>query len=214
MIASLAGTVIQVSAESVVVEVGGVGIAVHVSPSVARTLHMGDHARLSTSLVVREDSLTLFGFFAADDRDVFETLQSVSGVGPRLALGILSALTPDQLRAAVHGGDERTLTAVPGIGKKGAQRMVLELADRLAPPLGGSSIDVRDATVIEVGAVWHAPVREALVTLGWSSREADEAIGAVSAQRKLSPEDFAFSSTSDEISKMLSLALRGMSREA
>lgn len=207
MIASLTGTVVHVSAESAVVEVGGVGIAVQISPALARGLFVGEVASLSTSLVVREDSLTLYGFPAPDDRDVFETLQTVSGVGPRLALGILSALSPDQLRAAVHSGDERTLTAVPGIGKKGAQRMVLELADKLPRPYAEVSVDVRDASAGSDQPHWKSPVREALVSLGWTSREADEAIGSVQA------DGMTFASPADEISKMLSLALRGMSRE-
>ncbi|MEI8084360.1 MAG: Holliday junction branch migration protein RuvA, partial [Actinomycetes bacterium] len=172
MIASLTGTVLTVSADTAVVEVGGIGLRVQCSGRTVSDLRVGSRHTLATSLVVREDSLTLFGFADSDDRDVFETLQSVSGVGPRLAQAALSVLTADQLRAAVQAQDEVTLTRIPGVGKKGAQRLVLELADKLGSPVNSVSVDVRDTGV--VGALsWQGPVREALVSLGWSAKESD-----------------------------------------
>ncbi len=181
MIASLSGTIAHLANGVIVIEVGGVGIAVQCGAPVIRGLQVGQHVALSTSLVVREDSLTLYGFIDADHRDVFETLQSVSGVGPRVALGVLSVLTPNQLRSAVHRGDEATLTRAPGIGRKGAQRMVLELSDKLTPPIQ-PSIDVRDHSEVDedsTGFDWQVQVREALISLGWTSREADGAIAFV-----------------------------------
>src|SRR3954454_9458861 len=129
VIASVSGRVAAVAGDTVVVEVGGVGLAVQCTPATLASLRAGMTAELSTSLVVREDSLTLFGFASADERAVFEVLQSVSGVGPKLAQAVLSVHTPDAVRMAVATEDVGALTLVPGVGKKGAQRLVLELKD-------------------------------------------------------------------------------------
>ncbi|MDQ1288493.1 MAG: holliday junction helicase RuvA [Actinomycetota bacterium] len=178
MIASLRGRVLAVRLDSAVVEVGGVGVLVQATPATLAALRPGEEARLATSLVVREDSLTLFGFADDDERDVFETVQTASGIGPRLALAMLAVHTPDGLRAAVAGQDLTALVKVPGIGRKGAQRIVLELTDRLGapssapvdrPPLGGSP-------------AWREQVVEALVGLGWSAKQAGEAVDAVSGE--------------------------------
>src|SRR5215472_8384219 len=134
MISHLDGTVSAVAPEGAVIEVGGVGLLVQCTPGTLATLRRGERARVATSLVVREDALTLFGFAADDERDVFELLQTASGVGPRLALAMLAVFTPDELRRAVAAEDVTALTRVPGIGRKGAQRIVLELAGRLGPP--------------------------------------------------------------------------------
>ena len=133
MIAHLAGPVSAIAPEGAVIEVGGVGLLVQCTPGTLATLRPGERARVATSLVVREDALTLFGFAADDERDVFELLQTASGVGPRLALAMLAVFTPDALRRAVAAEDVTALTRVPGIGRKGAQRIVLELAGRLGP---------------------------------------------------------------------------------
>ncbi|MFV2119347.1 Holliday junction branch migration protein RuvA, partial [Streptomyces sp. Act-28] len=138
MIAFVTGPVAALSPTSAVVEVGGVGMAVQCAPNTLSTLRVGQEARLHTSLVVREDSLTLYGFADDDERQVFELLQTASGVGPRLAQAMLAVHTPDALRAAVASGDEKALTAVPGIGKKGAQKLLLELKDRLGAPVGAT----------------------------------------------------------------------------
>src|ERR1700749_4219067 len=134
MIAHLNGLVAGVGLDGAVIEVGGVGLRVQCTPDTLATLKPGEQARVQTSMVVREDSLTLFGFGSEDERNVFELLQTASGVGPRLALAMLAVHSPDELRKAVSNEDLNTLTMVPGIGKKGAQRIVLELKDRLGAP--------------------------------------------------------------------------------
>ncbi len=133
MIAHLAGCVAAVAPDGAVIEVGGVGLLVQCTPGTLAGLRVGEQARVATSLVVREDSLTLYGFASEDERNTFELLQTASGVGPRLAQAMLAVLTPDALRRAVAAEDLATLTSVPGIGRKGAQRIVLELAGRSAP---------------------------------------------------------------------------------
>ncbi|WP_313022206.1 Holliday junction branch migration protein RuvA [Mobilicoccus sp.] len=182
MISTLTGTVHHVGLDRVVVEVGGVGLTVHTTPSTAAAAYLGRESRLSTSLVVREDSLTLFGFGTPEERDLFELVQTVSGVGPRLALAMLAVLDPASLRLAVASGDVRTLTKVPGIGKKGAERLVLELRDKIAEPEAvGTGGDVARPTAAPE-ATRRDPVREALVGLGWNARQAESAIDAVLAR--------------------------------
>jgi Holliday junction DNA helicase RuvA len=133
---------------------------------------------VATSLVVREDSLTLYGFATDDERNVFELLQTASGVGPRLAQAMLAVLTPDALRRAVATEDLAALTSVPGIGRKGAQRIVLELAGRLGAPVGSDPAHL--GAVLTAGTrQWQDQVRAGLVSLGWAGREADEAIATV-----------------------------------
>lgn len=178
MIASLRGRVLGVRLDSVVVEVGGVGMLVQATPATLAALRVGAEAELATSLVVREDSLTLFGFADADERDVFETLQTVSGVGPRLALAMLAVHTPEGLRRAVATEDLTALMKVPGIGRKGAQRIVLELTDRLGPPRQQDAVTAAPAGADGVG---HEPVVDALVGLGWNTKQAEQAVAAVTA---------------------------------
>src|SRR6201993_4710514 len=143
MIAHLSGTVAGVGLDGAVIEVGGVGLRVQCTPDTLATLKPGESAQVATSLVVREDSLTLFGFASEDERNVFELLQTASGVGPRLALAMLAVHSPDALRRAVSAEDLRTLTMVPGIGNKGAQRIILELRDRLRPPRASGAAAAR-----------------------------------------------------------------------
>lgn len=175
MIASLTGTVAAVRLDSVVLEVGGVGMAVQTTPATLAGLRVGGTARLATTLVVREDSLTLFGFADDDEREVFETLQTVSGIGPRLALAMLAVHPPDGLRRAVATEDLAALQRVPGIGRKGAQRLVLELADRLGAPSGVPATAAPGAAVADR----RPEVVEALVGLGWNARAAQDAVDAV-----------------------------------
>lgn len=163
----------HVGLDRVVLEVGGVGLSLLATPRTLAGVQHGKPASLAASLVVREDSLTLYGFRDDDERDVFETVQQVSGVGPRLALAMLAVHTPDELRAAVAGEDLATLCAVPGIGRKGAGRIVLELADRLGAP--GA------AAVAAPTGKGQAEVVDALVGLGWNARQAADAVVAVSA---------------------------------
>ncbi len=175
MIASLAGAVRAVYLDSAVVSVGGVGFLVRATPATLATLRVGAEATLETSLVVREDALTLFGFMDAEERDVFEMLQTVSGVGPRLALAILAVHRPDELRRAVAEEDLTALVRVPGIGRKGAQRIVLEIGDRLGPPSG------RRVPAPGGPAPGSPDVIEALVGLGWTARAAEQAVEEVRA---------------------------------
>jgi Holliday junction DNA helicase RuvA len=177
VIASVSGQVAAVSGDVAVVEVGGVGLAVQCTPGTLATLRPGMQTRLATTLVVREDSLTLFGFATEDERAVFEVLQSVSGVGPKLAQAVLAVHSPDAVRTAVATEDLGALTLVPGIGKKGAQRLVLELKDKLAGGTAGGDAVVR-LPGQGVGA-WRDQLRQALTGLGWAGREVDEALAAV-----------------------------------
>lgn len=172
MIAALRGRVASLRLDAAVIEVGGVGLLAHATPATLAGLRLGHEADLATALVVREDSLTLYAFADIDERDVFETLQTVSGVGPRLALSMLAVHSPDALRRAVATEDFATLQRVPGIGRKGAQRIVLEIGDRLGPaerehgrPVPPT--DHRDEVV------------DALVGLGWNTRAAQDAVDAV-----------------------------------
>ena len=177
MIASVRGRVAAVRLDGAVVEVGGVGMAVQATPGTLAALRPGQEAELATSLVVREDSLTLYGFADADERDVFETLQTVSGVGPRLALAMLAVHTPDGLRRAVATEDLTALCRVPGIGRKGAQRIVLDLTDRLGAPVG----EVVAAPAASGSSAADPDVVDALVGLGWNAKQAEAAVQAVAA---------------------------------
>lgn len=175
MIASVRGTAQHVGLDRVVVDVHGVGLLVHTPPAVAAGCRTGSAVELATSMVVREDSMTLYGFASAGDRDTFELAQTVSGVGPRVALAILSVLTPDDLAAAVAGDDIATLTKVPGIGKKGAERIALELRDKLPQVPGGGSAVGPAASV----AGWQEQVAEALLGLGYSAKQSADAVARV-----------------------------------
>ncbi|SDE11462.1 Holliday junction DNA helicase subunit RuvA, partial [Streptomyces prasinopilosus] len=179
-IAFVSGTVAALAPDSAVVEVGGVGMAVQCTPDTLSTLRVGQSARLATSLVVREDSLTLYGFADDDERQTFELLQTASGVGPRLAQAMLAVHRPDALRRAVASADEKALTAVPGIGKKGAQKLLLELKDRLGAPVGTAT------AAAPVTAGWRDQLHAALIGLGYATREADEAVAAVTPQAEAS----------------------------
>ena len=178
MIASVRGRVTAVSPDGAVVEVGGVGLAVACSPSTLATLRVGDEARLATSLIVREDSLTLYGVPDDDARSLFELLQTASGVGPRLAQAVLAVHAPDVVRKAIATGDATTLTRVPGIGKKGAERLILELRDRIGP-VGGGGEGAMSLPV--AGITWQDQVRQGLVGLGWTAGQADQAVSVVAA---------------------------------
>ena len=206
MIASVTGRVAAVTGDTAVVEVGGVGLAVQCTPATLATLRPGMTAELATSLVVREDSLTLFGFATPDERTVFEVLQSVSGVGPKLAQAVLAVHSPDAVRTAVATDDVGALTLVPGVGKKGAQRLVLELKDKLAGG-SGASADLARGVGAGVGA-WRDQLRSALLGLGWGGREVDEALAAVG------PEAEAALAVGDvpDVAALLRTSLRLLSR--
>lgn len=198
MISSLAGTVGHAGLDRLVVVVGGVGLLVHTTPRTAAEHRAGQDASLATTLVVREDSLTLYGFGSAAEREVFETVQTVSGVGPRLALAMLSVLTPDEARSALSTGDVATLMKVPGVGRKSAERLVLELRDKVGPAPSGSA----DAAVAAPSAAREDQVTEALVGLGWNPRQAG---GVVSSVTSAAPADA-------DLATLLRLALRELGR--
>ncbi|RFS81114.1 Holliday junction branch migration protein RuvA [Actinomadura spongiicola] len=178
MIAFVSGRVAAAGPDGAVIDVHGVGLSVQCTPATLAGLRVGEQATVPTSLVVREDSLTLFGFADDDERAVFELLQTASGVGPRLALAMLAVHTPNALRHAMATEDVTALTKVPGIGKKGAQRIVLELRDRLGGPVGDGAADVRTSTRAEP---WREQVQMGLINLGWSAKDADAAVDAVAA---------------------------------
>ena len=199
MIAFVSGPVAALAPNSAVVEVGGIGIAVQCTPNTLSGLRTGQPAKLATSLVVREDSLTLYGFADDDERQVFELLQTASGVGPRLAQSMLAVHAPDALRRAVAMGDEKALTAVPGIGKKGAQKLLLELKDRLGEPVGAPVVGA------PVTSGWRDQLHAALIGLGYATREADEAVAAVAPQAEAA-------AGTPQVGALLKAALRTLNR--
>lgn len=175
MIASVRGPVLSIGLDHAVVEVGGVGMAVHATPATLATLRRGEETRLATSLVVREESLTLFGFTDAESRDLFVLLQTASGVGPRLALATLAVLSPDQLCHALADGNLTVLTQVPGVGKKSAERLILELRDKVATLAGAGA----RATAGPGRSAVRSEVAEALVGLGFSAKQAEQTVESV-----------------------------------
>ena len=201
MISSVRGPVLSVELDHAVVEVGGcVGLAIYAVPATLASLRRGEQAKLATSLVVREDSLTLYGFADTAARELFVLLQTVSGVGPRLALAMLAVLDPDTLRTALAEGDLTVLTRVPGIGRKGAERLVVELRDKvgvLAPAASGAA--TRGAGGL-AGAL-RTQVTEALVGLGFAARQAEQAVDAVLAEAD--PEAAPTSDTSEVLRSAL-----------
>ncbi|WP_345802554.1 Holliday junction branch migration protein RuvA [Microbacterium sp. AZCO] len=173
MISSVRGRVVHTDVDSVVVEVGGVGLSVAVPPQVVHTAHLGDELHLHTTLIVREDALSLFGFESRDELGVFTLLLGVTGVGPKSALGVLSTLTVNQIADAVAADDDAPFRRVSGIGPKTAKLIVVQLAGKLAAvhPAPAVRMDASTAVV--------AQVTQALVGLGWSERTAAEAVATV-----------------------------------
>ena len=206
MIAYVRGRVAAIQVDSAVVEVGGVGLQVMCAPATLAGLRVGDEATLATSMVVREESLALFGFADADERSLFELLQTASGVGPKLAQAMLAVHGPDELRRAVTTEDLIALCKVPGIGRKGAQRIVLELKDRIGAPSGATVLDGRRTGSSDQG--WRDTVRAGLLGLGWSAREADAALDSVAALA----EEAAAAGHPAPTAELLRAALRSLSR--
>ncbi|MFC9190973.1 Holliday junction branch migration protein RuvA [Streptomyces cyaneofuscatus] len=206
MIAFVSGPVAALAPTTAVIEVGGIGMALHCTPQTLAGLRLGQEARLATSLVVREDSLTLYGFADDDERQVFELLQTASGVGPRLAQAMLATHSPDALRLAVSTGDEKALTAVSGIGKKGAQKLLLELKDRLGAPVG-AHIGQQGAAAPHA-AGWRDQLQAALIGLGYASREAEEAVSAVAPQAEAAVAE----GTAPPVPQLLRAALQTLNR--
>ena len=197
MIAFVRGEVAQLTLTSAVLEVGGVGLELLCTPNTLATLRPGHPVTLPTSMVVREDSLTLFGFLDDDEKACFELVQTASGVGPKLAQAVLAALSPEDLRRAVATEDVKTLTKVSGIGQKGAQRIILELKDRLGAPVGMSSQRASFAH-----EAWRDQVHQGLVGLGWTAKEAESAVESVSPMAGTSP----------DVGALLRAALQTLSR--
>jgi Holliday junction DNA helicase RuvA len=202
MIAFVRGTVAQVTLSSAVLEVGGVGLELICTPRTLADLRIGQQAMLPTSMVVREDSLTIFGFAEEDEKQTFEMLLTASGVGPKLAQAMLAVRSPDELRRAVSSDDVKTLTTVPGIGQKGAQRIILELKDRIGSPVAATAWPGGGATVASDG--WEHQVQAGLVGLGWSVKEADKAIATVTPEAEQMQEP--------DVAKLLRAALTSLSK--
>ena len=200
MISQLTGTIRHLATDKTVLEVGGVGYAISITPRTSSQLTLGSIVTLSTTLVVREDSLTLFGFTDSHDRDIYETLQTVSGIGPKVALAITGALSPDDLARAIAAEDIAAIEKVPGIGRKGAQRLILELKGKLVT-------DSSSAPVVP-----HSSIRDqllsALTGLGFSAKESDTAINATLALLAEEGSD----PSSYEISDLLKLSLQSGKR--
>jgi Holliday junction DNA helicase RuvA len=174
MIASVRGVVTAILLDSTVVEVGGVGMRVFCTPNTLASLRTGAEARLATTLIVREDSLTLYGFADDDERQLFELLLTANGVGPRIAQAVLAVHQPDAVRRAIGGGDIAALTQVPGIGKRGAEKMIVELKDKIGPVGFGAG----GSTSVLAGG-WQEQVRQGVIALGWNATQAEQAVAAI-----------------------------------
>jgi holliday junction DNA helicase RuvA len=200
VIAFVRGTVAGLGLTSAVIEVGGVGLEIQCTPNTLAELRRGVEATLPTSMVVREDSLTIFGFADEDEKQMFELVQTASGVGPKLAQAMLAVHSPETIRRAVASDDVKALTAVPGIGRKGAQRIILELRDRIGAPGAGATLPAGPPAV----DAWQSQVHGGLVGLGWSGKEADRALAEVAAEAEQMPVP--------DVARLLRLALQTLSK--
>lgn len=202
MIAQLTGTIVVAAATCCVVDVQGVGYRCLVTPGTAAALRPGEQATLFTSLVVREDSMTLFGFGSDAEREAFEVAQTASGVGPKLALAIVSVMGPGEFKRAVLAEDVKRLTSVPGIGLKGAQKMVIELKSKV---LTLEDAEGTSGTTSAAGDdAWRAQVADGLVGLGWSVRDAEAACDNVAHLVEADPQI--------GVAKLLRAALNSLAR--
>lgn len=175
MIASISGKVLETRIDGLVINVGGVGMFVLCAPDLVASVKVGQEIFIYTSLIVREDSLTLFGFETTASRELFELVQSVSGFGPKLAFTILSAMAPEEFKFAIASEDVNRLKQTPGVGAKGAQRLVLELKDRI----GSAALTSHNTTGTQI---WKQQLEQGLVGLGWSTKDAHKAISAVESE--------------------------------
>jgi Holliday junction DNA helicase RuvA len=203
MIASVAGRVLSMTLDAAVVEVGGVGLLVHCTPATLSGLRLGEATRLSTSLVVREDALTLYGFGDDEEKACFELLQSATGVGPKLAQAAIAVLRPAALKQAIAYEDLDALVRVPGIGRKGAARIVIELKDKVLALGVLPSTAMPAAGGVPAQPEWQPQVRAALIGLGYSAREADQAVEVIAADEAAAEAD---------VTALLRAALRTLSR--
>jgi holliday junction DNA helicase RuvA len=185
MIASVRGTLLQTTADHAVIEVGGVGLLIYTPRQVLAALGTtGEQVQLYTNLQVREDSLTLYGFATTDQRQLFETLLGVTGIGPKVALSLLGSGSPDELKSAIAAGDVARLSRVPGIGKKTAERLVLELKGKIDLRGVVAPTNVNPATMVV-----NNELAEMLTSLGFSAAEANAAINALPADTPANLED-------------------------
>lgn len=174
MIATLFGTVRSLKLDQAIIDVNGVGYLVHITAKTSAQLSVGRDYQLFTSMVVREDSMTLYGFTENDERELFELVQTVSGIGPKVALGITASMGIDDLSHAVNSKDEAAISAVPGIGKKSAQRLILELTGKL---------DFSHPANKAAGFSWRDQLVEALTGLGFARKQAEQAVNEIAANR-------------------------------
>ncbi len=206
MIAALRGNVLAVGTDRIVVDVHGVGMAALVTPATALAAQVGQELSLHTTLVVREDSLTLYGFAEVADRDAFELLQSVSGIGPKVALAVLTTLPAAQLARAIADEDLAALTSVSGVGRKGAERMLIELRDKSFAVIPAPvSVDVSDSATSQ----WQVQVSQALVGLGWTTKQASQVVESIDLDAHGVDRG---SDGQPDISAVLALAIRSMGR--
>lgn len=175
MISLIYGNVRSISLDKTIVEVGGVGLSLVITQKTSSQLNLGVATQFFTTLIVREDSLTLYGFLEDADRALFELVQTVSGIGPKVALSIVSALAPSQLAIAVAQEDISVIEKVPGIGRKGAQRLILELKGKLSDFGSGAKQSQRQPE-------WREQLTSALISLGFSAKDSDSAISRVVSQ--------------------------------
>lgn len=176
MIASVRGPVLEIALDHAVIDCGGVGYRILATPATLSRLRRGEESTLLTSMIVREDSMTLYGFTEPDARALFALLQTVTGVGPRLAMATLAVLEPDALRRALAESDTKALTSVPGIGKRVAERLCVELRDKVDRPAG------EPASGVTASGGIREQVAEALVGLGFTAAPAEKAVTAVLAE--------------------------------
>lgn len=202
MIAQLTGTVAAVGGTWVVVDLAGFGVRALCTPATVSAVRVGDAATLHTSLVVREDSLTLYGFSDADERDAFELVQSASGIGPKIAQAVVSVLPPDDLRVAIAQGNVAAITRVPGIGPKGAQKMIIELKDKVNAL--GATPNLSAARLTDAPQDWREQVASGLESLGWGAKDAVAATERVAHLREDDP--------SVGIGELMRAALRSLAK--
>lgn len=174
MIATLFGTVRALKLDQAVLDVNGVGYLVHITAKTSANLSLGRDFQIYTSMVVREDSMTLYGFVDNDERELFELVQTVSGIGPKVALAITAAMSSDELAHAVNSKDETAIAAVQGIGKKGAQRLILELDGKM---------DFTHPASKSTGFSWRDQLIDALTGLGFARKQAESAVNEIAANR-------------------------------
>ena len=202
MIASVSGIVSRIQNDTVVVLVGGVGLLLHVTPDVINGSRIGDELTLFTSLIVREESLTLYGFISSESQDVFELLQNASGIGPKTALAALTVHSPEAIRKAILEEDFKSLEMIPGVGRKSAQKLVIELTDRVKTAFLSNSV-VRPNLV---GAPWKNQIHAAMVGLGFAPKEIAAAIEQ--AEQALQRQEV----ETEDVSELLKIALRSRGR--